>query len=117
MKLDRLTREEKTLAEEKEQLEHAARKVQSDINQMNSSYAKAVYGTRALVDDPLLANLPQAPERIGDNPLLVLREGDLDKLKRLNLQAASQVERLDRKIAERKAELDSKRAARQQLTE
>jgi len=104
--------------EEKEQLEHAARKVQSDIDQMSSSYAEAVCAVQAMVSDPLLTTLPlPAVKCTSADPLPVLKVSDLDKLKKLNLQAASQIEKLDKKLAERKAELDLRRTAHQQSIE
>ena len=120
---ERLAKEEKAANEEKELLEHAAVKIQLDIDAMRARYRGTAGALLAMIEDPHLTTLsevvdsPLCGNGVTAGALPAVRESDLAQLKKLNQQAASQVDKLDRKLAERKAELESERAARQKLME
>ena len=82
---------------------------------MQGSYRDTLRLVQAMVDDPFLTSLPEASSQPCGNGSTVLaaREGDLEKLRKLNLQAASQIDKLDKKA--KKTALIAKRDTHQQM--
>lgn len=113
---ERLAREEKAAKEEKELLEHTALKVQKDIDTIQSKYQETVSTINALITDPNILATSGGGGDGGKLPLSKseaspackdLAETDVTQLKKLNKLTVSQVDRLDKKLKERRAELDA----------
>lgn len=113
---DKLAKEEKSATEEKEQLEHAYMKVQSDIAAMRGSYWDVVTALQAMVEDPVLTSLPEVRPPTGEDSGMVppaVNKSDSEQLWKLNLQASSQLEKLDKKLQAMQRETDAAKATRQ----
>ncbi len=112
-----MSKEEKSATEEKEQLEHAYMKVQRDITAMRGSYWDVVTAVQAMVEDPVLTHLPEVHPPSGEDTGIVVlpavNKSDSEQLRKLNLQASSQLDKLDKKLQAVKVETEAAKTAQQ----
>lgn len=114
-------REGKAFAAKREQLEHAALKVKSDVGEMRAKYQETVSTINALISDPNLL-LTSSRDALGDagqhsepsRQDLDLSLSSVVQLKKLNQLSSAQVEKMDKKLKEKLSELDRTKEELQQ---
>ena len=120
LRSERLAVEEKAAREELELLNHTSLKVQGDVDAMTANNRDIVHTVRSLlVDSALLpgracgdAGYAQAMEEVSTSTFLT--EGELAQLKKLHQLTVSQVNRVDKKLKENQAGLDSAKQTQQE---
>lgn len=111
MQTEQLTKEFKTVTEEREQLEHTALKVQRDLDAMKAKYQETVSTMNALISDPglLLVRDDVSHKEYGGVCVSPseLSHADMAQLKKMNQLTSALLEKTNRDLVEKMVEMDA----------